>query len=113
MDSGNTVWVTGSKGFLGSVVCHSFEQAGFTVVGTDEELSVCEPERLEAFVEEVRPAVVVNCAGIRRDATTMGTRAKAYEVNALGALPWRRTSSAPPWCRYRPTTCIPPSSTSR
>ena len=85
MDSGNTVWVTGSKGFLGSVVCHSFEQAGFTVVGTDEELSVCEPERLEAFVEEVRPAVVVNCAGIRRDATTMGTRAKAYEVNALGA----------------------------
>ena len=46
---------------------------------------MCEPERLEAFVEEVRPAVVVNCAGIRRDATTMGTRAKAYEVNALGA----------------------------
>lgn len=79
------VWVTGCEGFVGSAICHYMKTAGFTVVGTDAELSVCEPERLEAFAEELQPRAVVNCAGIRRDATTLSTRVKAYEVNALGA----------------------------
>lgn len=81
----NIVWVTGAKGFVGGVISDRFERAGYTVVGTDEELSVCEPERLEAFAEEIQPGVIINCAGIRRDATTLGTRVRAYEVNALGA----------------------------
>ncbi|WP_172135698.1 NAD(P)-dependent oxidoreductase [Adlercreutzia sp. ZJ473] len=81
----NIVWVTGCKGFVGGVISERFERAGYNVVGTDVELSVCEPERLEAFAEEIQPGVIVNCAGIRRDATTLGTRVKAYEVNALGA----------------------------
>ena len=55
------------------------------MIGTDEELSVCEPERLEAFAEEVQPGIIINCAGIRRDATGLSNRVKAYEVNALGA----------------------------
>lgn len=85
MSNRNIVWVTGASGFVGGVICERMERAGFTVVGTDAELSVCEPERLEAFAEEIQPGVVVNCAGIRRDATTLSTRVKAYEVNALGA----------------------------
>lgn len=85
MSDNNIVWVTGDKGFVGSVICNRMEKAGYTVVGTDEELSVCEPERLEAFVEEVQPGIVINCAGIRRDATGLSNRVKAYEVNALGA----------------------------
>lgn len=85
MSNRNIVWVTGAQGFVGGVICERFERAGYTVVGTDTELSVCEPERLEAFAEEVQPGVIVNCAGIRRDATTLSTRVKAYEVNALGA----------------------------
>lgn len=85
MNDRTIVWVTGCKGFVGSEVCQRFEKAGFTVVGTDDELSVCEPERLEAFAEEVQPGVIVNCAGVRRDATSLDTRVKAYEINALGA----------------------------
>ncbi len=85
MTNKNVVWVTGVKGFVGSVVADRLKQMGYTVVGTDTELSVCEPERLEAFAERVMPSVVINCAGIRREATTLGTRVKAYEVNALGA----------------------------
>ena len=85
MSDRNVVWVTGSSGFLGSVVCERMERAGFTVLGTNSEVSVCDPERLEAFAEEVQPGVVINCAGIRRDATSLSDRIKAYEVNALGA----------------------------
>lgn len=79
------VWVTGATGFLGSEIVRHFKKAGYTVAGTDSELSVTEPERLEAFAEEVRPGVIVNCAGIRREMTGLDNRAKAYEVNALGA----------------------------
>ncbi|MDM8287897.1 NAD(P)-dependent oxidoreductase [Slackia piriformis] len=85
MTSKGIVWVTGCRGFLGGEMVERFERAGYNVVGTDVELSVCEPERLEAFAEEVQPSIVVNCAGIRREATTLSTRVKAYEVNALGA----------------------------
>ena len=85
MTSKGIVWVTGCRGFLGGEMVERFERAGYNVVGTDVDLSVCEPERLEAFAEEVQPSIVVNCAGIRREATTLSTRVKAYEVNALGA----------------------------
>lgn len=85
MSASKTVWVTGNNGFVGSVVEKGLKQVGYNVVGTDAELSVTEPERLEAFAEEVQPQIIVNCAGIRRDATTLDTKAKAYEVNALGA----------------------------
>ncbi len=84
--AGKTAWVTGSAGFIGGAMMWGLDQAGYKVVGTDAELSVTEPERLEAFAEEVQPDIIVNCAGIRRDATTLDTKAKAYEVNALGAL---------------------------
>ena len=85
MSNKGIVWVTGCKGFIGGEISERFERAGYNVVGTDAELSVCEQERLESFAEEVQPDIVVNCAGIRREATTLGTRVKAYETNALGA----------------------------
>lgn len=79
------IWVTGASGFVGSLMMDVLRQAGYETVGTDNELSVAEPERLEAFAEEVQPSIIVNCAGIRRDATTLSNKAHAYEVNALGA----------------------------
>ncbi len=85
MGSQEVIWVTGAEGFLGGAVSEHLREAGWKVVGTDAELSVSDPERLERFAGEVMPAAVVNCAGIRRDATTLSTRIKAYEVNALGA----------------------------
>ena len=58
MSDNSIVWVTGDQGFVGSVISHRMTKAGFTVIGTDEELSVCEPERLEAFAEEVQPGII-------------------------------------------------------
>ena len=85
MSNKKIVWITGATGFLGTEMVRHFKNAGYSVVGTDSELSVTEPERLEAFAEEVQPGVIVNCAGIRREMTGLDNRAKAYETNALGA----------------------------
>ncbi len=85
MSESNIVWITGAKGYLGTELTHYLGDCGYEVVGTDAELSVAEPERMEAFAHEVRPMAIVNCAGIRRDATGLNNRIKAYEVNALGA----------------------------
>lgn len=85
MSDSNIIWVTGAKGFLGSELSERFTNYGFDVVGTDAELSVAETERMEAFAQEIHPIAIVNCAGIRRDATGLSNRIKAYEVNALGA----------------------------
>lgn len=80
-----TIWITGAKGFLGSELVKRLSAEGYRVVGTDSELSVGEIDRLEAFANELRPDVIINCAGIPRAATGLGNRIKAYEVNALGA----------------------------
>ena len=85
MSDSKIIWVTGAKGFVGAELCQRFADHGYQVVGTDTELSVGETERMEAFASEVQPLAVVNCAGIRRDATGLSNRINAYEVNALGA----------------------------
>ena len=85
MSDKEIIWVTGAKGFLGSEIVRSLQTEGRKVVGTDAELSVCESDRLQAFAEEIQPAAIINCAGIRRDATGLSNRIKAYETNALGA----------------------------
>lgn len=86
MDYKETIWVTGCKGFLGREIVKRLKATyNCTVVGTDKELMVTDPERIEAFAQDLRPDVVVNCAGISRAVTGLSNRIHAYEVNALGA----------------------------
>ncbi len=86
MSEAKTIWVTGASGFIGSEVVERLGKLGHNVVGTDLEVSVCDPERLEAFAEACNPEVIVNCAGLPRAAlNSLGNRVKAYETNALGA----------------------------
>ena len=85
MSENKIIWVTGGKGNIGSEIATYAESQGYDVAITDDELSVTDSNRLEAFANEVHPFAVVNCAAIRRDATNIGTRIKAYETNALGA----------------------------
>ncbi len=79
------IWLTGAYGFVGSELAKRLEKEGYEVIGTGRELSVTEPERLEAFAVEVQPDIVINAAGIPRDAASLSNRIKAYETNALGA----------------------------
>ena len=65
MDYKETIWVTGCKGFLGREIVKRLKATyNCTVVGTDKELMVTDPERIEAFAQDLRPDVVINCAGI-------------------------------------------------
>ena len=85
MDYKETIWVTGCKGFLGREIVKRLKATyNCTVVGTDKELMVTDPERI-AFAQDLRPDVVINCAGISRAVTGLSNRIHAYEVNALGA----------------------------
>lgn len=85
MANENVIWITGANGFVGSHAATALEAEGYKVIKTDEELSVCEPEKLEIFAREIQPGFIINCAGVPRDATGLSNRIKAYEVNALGA----------------------------
>lgn len=86
MSDTKTIWITGANGFIGSELTRRLQDLGYRVVGTDKELSVAEPERLQAFAVELQPDVVINAAGIPRFATGIGNRIKAYETNAVGAM---------------------------
>lgn len=86
MDYKETIWVTGCKGFLGREIVKRLKATyNCTVVGTDKELMVTDPERIDAFAQDLRPDAVINCAGISRAVTGLSNRIHAYEVNALGA----------------------------
>ena len=85
MSESKIIWVTGGNGNIGAEIAAYAEAQGYRVAVTDSELSVTDVNRLEAFAQELRPFAIINCAAIRRDATTLGTRIKAYETNALGA----------------------------
>lgn len=86
MSNNETIWVTGCKGFLGGEILKRLkENYECTVVGTDTELSVTNPELVDAFAQDLRPSVIINSAGISRAVTGLSNRIHAYEVNALGA----------------------------
>ena len=85
MSEKKIIWVLGGKGNIGSEIANYAETQGYDVAVTDSELSVTDATRVEAFATELRPHAIINCAAIRRDATKISTRIKAYETNALGA----------------------------
>ncbi len=85
MSENKVIWVLGGKGNIGSEIAAYAETQGYDVAITDVELSVTDGARVEAFATELRPDAIINCAAIRRDATKITNRIKAYETNALGA----------------------------
>lgn len=85
MGSKKTLWITGAQGFVGAELCRYFRTWGYNVIGTDQEVSVCRVDELVSFASRVKPQVIINCAGIRRDEADLCNRIKAYDVNALGA----------------------------
>ena len=55
MDYKETIWVTGCKGFLGREIVKRLKATyNCTVVGTDKELMVTDPERIDASVRDLQ-----------------------------------------------------------
>lgn len=71
---------------MGSEISRRLESTyNCRVVGTGSELSVCDADLVDAFAQDLRPDVIINCAAISREVTGLNNRINAYEVNALGA----------------------------
>ena len=99
MDYKETIWVTGCKGFLGREIVKRLKATyNCTVVGTDKELMVTDPERIEAFAQ-ASPAQLPACP-------TASMLTKSTPL-ALATLHLPQTMLAHLWCRSQQTTCSP------
>lgn len=87
MDAKTTVWVTGSKGYLGRAIVRRLAVCveKYRVMDTDIDVDITDLEAVRTFVERNRPEVIINCAGIRRENADEVGKAKTYKVNAIGA----------------------------
>lgn len=75
------LWITGSKGLLGSALCERYEK----VLKTGHELDISNLEALRAFVQK-NPEIthIVNCAAFSEVDAAEGCREEAYQTNAMG-----------------------------
>lgn len=78
------VLVTGSRGFIGSVVCAQLTLDGHEVIHYDTPLNILSSEMLSHKMSNVD--AVINLAGVLGTAEMIGSERKAAEVNILGAL---------------------------
>ena len=90
------VLVTGADGFVGKHLCRYLRQQGDEVVEADgppapgansgASLDVTVPRNVREVVEAARPEVVVHLAGLSSVASSHQDPARAFSVNALGAV---------------------------
>lgn len=79
------VWVTGSRGLLGTAVCAQLDREGIACVGTDAELDIRDPAALASFAEATGFTHVINCAAYTKVDQCESNEAEAHAVNAVGA----------------------------
>jgi dTDP-4-dehydrorhamnose reductase len=80
----NKTIVIGSNGQLGTDLLQCFRE---NVVGvTHADLEIANANQVLALMHDVRPSVVLNTAAFHQTAKCEAQPAKAYEVNAVGAV---------------------------
>ncbi len=113
MDYKETIWVTGCKGFLGREIVKRLKATyNCTVVGTDKELMVADPERIEAFAQDVVALVLVIRLRRRfrrscRVFPTASMPTKLLTLLALAMLHLLQIMLVPLWYKSQQTTCSP------
>ena len=91
------VLVTGADGFVGKHLCRHFREQGDSVTeahgppgpGATSEgtpLDVTDPASVRAVLDAARPEVIVHLAGLSSVAKSHQEPARAFAVNALGAV---------------------------
>lgn len=86
MQRSKPIWITGSKGRLGSVIRKQFSShTEFKVIGTDIDVDITDIHAVRQAMDVYRPHIVINCASISDAAYCEEHRTEAYRVNALGA----------------------------
>ena len=81
-----TIWITGVNGSIGKVL---YELLGakdkYNLIGTDKKVSITDFEILKQKASEIKPDVIVNCAGLTDPEYCEAHKVEAYRINALGA----------------------------
>ena len=86
MQRSKPIWITGSKGRLGTVIKKQLSnRTEYKVIGTDIDVDITDINEVRQAMDVYRPRVVINCASISDAAYCEEHRTEAYKVNALGA----------------------------
>src|SRR5688500_2393358 len=80
----NKAIVIGSNGQLGTDLMRCFSENAVAVTHAD--LEIANADQVMALMRDVRPSVVLNTAAFHQTARCEAQPAKAYEVNAVGAV---------------------------
>ena len=79
------IWITGSKGMLGSELCRLFTENKIEFTGTGREVSVTDYDALETFSRNKPPAFIINCASYTKVDRAEKDIETARAVNSTGA----------------------------
>ena len=77
--------IIGSNGQLGSDLLRCFADDNVVAL-THADLEIANPNEVMALMRDIKPAVVINTAAFHQTARCEQQPAKAYEVNAVGAV---------------------------
>ena len=81
-----TILVTGAQGMLGTDLCRVLAEAGGRIIAADLcEFDITDPAAARAFVQDVRPEVIVNCAAFTAVDQAETDYHTAFRVNHGGA----------------------------
>ncbi|MBH39949.1 MAG: hypothetical protein CL790_01820 [Chloroflexi bacterium] len=89
------ILVTGAYGFMGPHVLEACSAEGHEVVASThgdhrgrpvKNLDLCDEKSVDDVIREVRPAVVINLAGVADPGEAKANPLHAYDVNVLGQL---------------------------
>ncbi|KMQ51464.1 dTDP-4-dehydrorhamnose reductase [Chitinispirillum alkaliphilum] len=78
------IWVTGSKGMLGSDLIKSLEKSGQEVIASDIEVDITNRSQIFSFVEDKAIKAIVNCSAYTAVDNAEDEREKAFCVNEKG-----------------------------
>lgn len=80
------MWVSGARGFVGSVLVPRLAQAGHDVVAADHETDVCDAGVVDAAIAAAAPDAVVHLAALASVAESFGAAERVARVNYAGTL---------------------------
>jgi dTDP-4-dehydrorhamnose reductase len=78
------IWLIGNLGMLGQDLAQQLKELNLPFIGSDREISILDPEALNAFADEHKPSWIINCAAYTAVDKAEEDVAAAYAINQTG-----------------------------
>ncbi len=79
------IWIIGNRGMLGQELGRTLQEAEFSYIGTDREVSILEPNVLKEYALQHNPSWIINCSAYTAVDKAEEDTETAYAVNHQGA----------------------------